>query len=216
MRKIALDGKVYQYISRICVDRSTQQHDTDYSDTNSYAVMWSTVRNLFVLSKILGWSLRKLDHVQAFLQAKWNDDEEIFIQTPRGFHVDSAKHRSEYILKIKKNVYRLKHANYGWSKTLKTGLFKLGFKRNKVDPCLYLKYDIICAIYDDDTFFWSINDSILDRPINELKELNFNLTDKGNADSFLVLTDDDETIAMSQPASTAIIIKSLGLQSHSK
>ena len=46
--------------------------------------------------------------------------------------------RSDYVLKLKKNLYGLKQAAYNWSELLKAGLFKLGFKQRKVDPCLYL------------------------------------------------------------------------------
>ena len=103
-RKTTPDGKVYRYRSRICADGSTQKYGIDYTDTYSPVVMWSTLRTLFVLSKVLGWSSRKVDYVQAFPQAKLDDDEEICMHIPRGFHVDSVKHRSEYVLKLKKNL----------------------------------------------------------------------------------------------------------------
>ena len=115
--------------------------------------MWSILRAIFVLSKVLGWSSRKVDYVQVFPQAKLDDNEEIVMHIPRCFHVDGTKNRSEYVLKLKKNVYRLKQVSYNWSQLLRVGLFKLGFKQSKVDPCLYLKEDVICAIYVDDTIF---------------------------------------------------------------
>ena len=36
-----------------------------------------------------------------------DDGEAIFMHIPRGFHVDSANHRSEYALKTKKNLHGL-------------------------------------------------------------------------------------------------------------
>ena len=219
MRKTTPDGKVYRHRSRICADGSTQKHGIDYNETYSPVVMCSTLRTLFVLSKVLGWSSRKVDYVQAFPQAKLDDDEEMFMHIPRGFHVDSTKHRSDYVLKLKKNLYGLKQASYNWSELLNTGLFKLGFKQSKVDPCLYLKDDIICAIYVDDTIFWAPKDSIIDKTISELRALNFDLTDEGDVDSFLGIkidTADDKTITMSQPALTDTIIKTLGLNHDSK
>ena len=73
---------------------------------------------------------------------------------PRGFHVDDAKLRSNYTLKLKKNIYSLEQSSYNWSELLKAGLMKLNFTWNKVDPCLYFKDNFICAIYVDDTIFW--------------------------------------------------------------
>ena len=87
----------------------------------------------------------------------------------RGYHVDGAKDRSEYVLKLKKNLYGLKQASYNWSELIKAGLLKLNFKQSKVDPCLYLKEDMIFAIYVDDTIFWSPNEANIDRTISELK-----------------------------------------------
>ena len=65
--------------------------------------MWSTLRTIFVLSKVLKWSSRKVDYVQAFPQAKLDDDEELFMHISRGFHVDGAKNRADYGLNLKKN-----------------------------------------------------------------------------------------------------------------
>ena len=66
--------------------------------------------------------------MQAFPQAKLAEDEEIFMHIPRGYHGDGAIDRSEYVLKLKKNLYGLKQANYNWSELLKAGLLKLGIK----------------------------------------------------------------------------------------
>ena len=90
---------------------------------------------------------------------------------------------------------------------LKAGLLKLNFIQSKADPCLFYKNNIVCAIYVDDTIFWSPDESIIDTTISELKSLNFDLTDEGDVDSFLgVKIDTDEDGA---------IIKSLGLDKQS-
>ena len=95
-----------------------------------------------------------MDCVQAFPQAEFSDDEHIYRHLPRDFHVDDATHRSDYVLKLEKILYGLKQASYNWSELLKSGLIQLGFTQSKVDPCLYFKDDVICAIYIDDTIFW--------------------------------------------------------------
>ena len=43
------------------------------------------------------------------------DDEKICMHIPRGFHVDGAKDRFDYILTLKKNPYGLKKSSYNWS-----------------------------------------------------------------------------------------------------
>ena len=76
---------------------------------------------------------------------------------------------------------------------------QLGFTESKVDPCLYFKDDVICAIYVDDTIFWWPDDSKIDQKTGELKTLNFDLTDEGEVDSFLGIkidTADENTITI--------------------
>ena len=121
-RKTTTDGKIHRYRSRICADGSTQKLDIDYTDTYSPVVMWSTLRIIFILSNIFRWSSRKVDYVQAFSQTKLDDDEKFFMHIPRGFHVDGAKNRADYVLKLKKNLYGLKQASYSWNELLKAGL----------------------------------------------------------------------------------------------
>ena len=80
-------------------------------------------------------------------------------------------------------MYGLKQAIYNWSELLKSGLIQLGFTKSKVGPCLYFKDEDICAIYIDDTIFYSPDDSKIDQKISELKALNFDLIDEGEVDS---------------------------------
>ena len=83
---------------------------------------------------------------------------------------------------------------------LKTGFLKLNFIQSKVDPCLFYKNNIVCAIYVDDTIFWSPDESIIDTTISKIKSLNFDLADEGDVDSFLgvkIDTDEDGTIIKS-------------------
>ena len=101
---------------------------------------------------------------------------------------------------------------------LNAGLFESSIIQSKIDPCLFYKDDIVCAIYLGDTIFWFLDKSNIDKIISELKNLNFGLTDEGNVDSFLEVkidTADNGTIIMSQPALANTIIHSLRLENDS-
>ena len=96
---------------------------------------------------------------------------------------------------------------------------KLNFTQSKVDPCLYFRDNVICAICVDDTIFWSAGDSKIDETISELKALDFDLIDEGVVDSFLGIkidTVEDGTINMTQSTLTHTIIYTLGLEKVSK
>ena len=84
---------------------------------------------------------------------------------------------------------------------------------------MYYKKDILCAVYIDDTIFWSPSDSKIEYTISELKSLKFDLTDEGDVDSFLgihIENDEMGNITMTQKGLIDIIIKSLGLENDSK
>ena len=86
-------------------------------------------------------------------------------------------------------------------------------------PCLYYKVDIICAVYVDDTVFWSPGESKIEKAISELKALKFELTDEGEVDSFLGIKIDKDAkgnITMTQRGLIDTIIKSVGLENDSK
>ena len=216
-RKTTPDGRVYRHRSRICVDGSQQKEGVDYFETYSPVVMWSTLRLLFIVGIINGWKSRKVDYVQAFPQATLDKNEHVYMHLPAGYDVDGD--RSKYVLKLKKNLYGLKQASFNWSEMLKSGLIEMGFKPSKVDPCVYYKDDIICAVYVDDTVFWSPDESKIDKAISELKALKFELTDEGEVDSFLGIKIDKDAkgnITMTQRGLIDTIIKSVGLENDSK
>ena len=87
-RKTTPDGNIYRHRSRLCADGSTQKYGLDYNETYSPVVMWSTLRTLFILGKVLGWSSRKVDYVQAFPQAELDENEHIYIKFSLGESLD--------------------------------------------------------------------------------------------------------------------------------
>ena len=140
---------------------------------------------------------------------------------PRGFHIDGAKNRCDYVLQLKKNLYGLKLESYNWSELLTAGLFKLHFKQSKLDPCLYTQDNFICDIYVDDTIFRSPEESKIDKCISKVKYLNFILIYEGEIESFLGIkiettATEDETRSMTQPALIDTIVKPMGLEDDSK
>ena len=102
---------------------------------------------------------------------------------------------------------------------LKSGLMEIGFTPSKVDPCVYYKDNIICAVYVDDTVFWSPDESNIDKVISDLKSLKFELTDEEEVDSFLGINidkDKDGNITMTHRGLTDAIIKFVGLENDSR
>eukprot|EP00957_Ditylum_brightwellii_P199932 15241194-Ditylum_brightwellii.AAC.1 len=139
---------------------------------------------LLLLSQLKGYRSWQVDDVQAFPQAPLEDNE-VFMEIPAGFYYKDSDSTNGYVLRLKKNLYVLKQVSYNWSELLKAGLLKQDFKQSLVDLCLYIKNNIICAVYVDDTIFFAPDDSIIDKEISLPKSKKIDLTDKGEVDAFL-------------------------------
>ena len=103
---------------------------------------------------------------------------------------------------------------------LKVGLIKLGFEPSEVDPCLYIKDNVIIVVYVDDTILWSPDKSAIDKTMTSLQDIGFELTDKGDVDSFLGVKidqlEDGQGFVMTQPSLIQTIIETIGLENDSK
>ena len=83
-RKTKPSGKVYRHRSCLCVDGSRQQEGLNYTHTYSPVVNWSTIRLMFIISIIFKLKSRKVDYIQAFPQAKLEED--VYTRIPAGLY----------------------------------------------------------------------------------------------------------------------------------
>jgi hypothetical protein len=68
---------------------------------------------------------------------------------------------------------------------LHKGLVKLGFKQSNVDEYIYYRNSTILLCYVDDTILIDPDNKEIDRVIQQLKDLQFNVMDKGQIEVFL-------------------------------
>jgi Reverse transcriptase (RNA-dependent DNA polymerase) len=85
-----------------------------------------------------------LDVSTAFLNASLDDDTVIFMRQPAGFDDGSGR-----VCRLKKSLYGLKQAGRLWNLELSGFLLDLGFKKS-TDPCIFVREDMVIAIYVDD------------------------------------------------------------------
>ena len=57
---------------------------------------------------------------------------------------------NSYVLKLKKNFYRLSNGNLTWYEYCTKGLKARGFKSSKIDPYLFYKEGIVIMLYVND------------------------------------------------------------------
>jgi hypothetical protein len=72
---------------------------------------------LLVISKIHGLESKSIDFVLAFLQADL--DVDIWMDLLMGFEpIEDPDHKSQYVLKLRNNLYGLKQASFNWYKMI--------------------------------------------------------------------------------------------------
>ena len=57
------------------------------------------------------------------------------------------------VLNLIKSLCGLKQAPKTFFEKLKAGLLERGFIQSEIDKCLFMKRDMICVVYVDDTIF---------------------------------------------------------------
>jgi len=142
------DGTALKYKSRFCCRGDLQTEGVDFFDTFAPVVQWSTIRLLLTLVLSKNWTTRQVDYTNAFAQADLN--EQVYLETPRGF-LSAGKDKFDKVLHLQKSIYGLKQAPKIFFDKLSSGLRELGFKQSDVDPCLFMKNQMICVVYVDDT-----------------------------------------------------------------
>ena len=96
-----------------------------------------TIRVILVLMIMADWSDYLADVNGAFLMGDFeDDDEEIYMEIPKGFE---KKYALDKVLRLLKTIYGLKQAARMFWKLLLKAMRVMKFEMSKVDPCLYWK-----------------------------------------------------------------------------
>jgi hypothetical protein len=182
------DGTPLKFKARYCVRGDLQTEGVDYFDTYAPVVQWSTIRMILSLTLSHGWSTKQVDYTNAFAQADIN--EEVYIEQPRGF--SGVKDKSDKVLHLLKSLYGLKQAPRTFYQKLKAGLEERGFVCSDFDACLFMKKDMICICYVDDTILCGPDSEEIEKVIkslgvhdNETRHHSFQLRDEGEVGDFL-------------------------------
>jgi hypothetical protein len=180
------DGTPLKYKARYCCRGDMQTEGVDYFDTYAPVIQWSTIRLVLTLALKHRWSTRQVDYTNAFAQA--DIQEEVYIEPPRGF---TGKDGLDKVLKLCKSLYGLKQAPKTFFDKLRAGLIERGFTPSNIDPCLFLKNNMICVVYVDDTILCgpdpqALEEEIIGLGVNNLEQRHsFQLRNEGEVGDFL-------------------------------
>ena len=110
------------------------------------------------------------------------------MEPPKGF---GGPDKLDKVIKFLKRLYGLKQAPKTFSDTLRAGLIERGFTLSNHYPCLFMKEDIMCVVYIDDSIIAGpdskhIDESAKDLGVNTQDYIhNFQLRDEGEVGDFL-------------------------------
>lgn len=222
-RKRYPDGRFRKHKSRFCVRGDIQKLKgfqkmedlgKDLSElVSTYApvVSWVTVRLMLILALILGLKTKQIDFSNAFAQAEL--EEPVYLEIPQGFSTEGV----DSILKLKKSLYGQIEAPRLWYEKLKGGLVDRGFRCSELDPCLFIRHDIICFTYVDDVCFFYRDEKVFQDIIQSFNDdgdiYNWEHTVEGEVNSFLgiTITKEDGSFKFTQQGLIDKVLKASGM-----
>ncbi len=98
----------------------------------------NSIQMLLTLTAVHGWHTKQIDFVQAFAQAPV--EKTLYMRIPAGVEIEGGANPKDYALQSHCNIYGQKQAGRVWNQYLVKKLVKeLGFKRSKVDKCVFYR-----------------------------------------------------------------------------
>ena len=180
------DGSPQKFKARFCARGDLQQEGIDFFDTYAPVVKWSTIRMLLIETLSRNWVTRQVDFTNAFAQGELS--EIVFLEPPKAFEGSDGLDK---VLKLHKSLYGLRQAAKTFFEKLKDGLEERGFRQSSHDPCLFMKKDMMCVVYVDDTIFSGPNADEIEAEIKSIgicdteQRHAFELRNEGEVNDFL-------------------------------
>ena len=180
------DGSPQKFKARFCARGDLQQEGVDFFDMYAPVVKWSTIRMLLIETLSRNWVTRQVDFTNAFAQGELS--ETVFLEPPKAFEGYGGLDK---VLKLSKSLYGLRQAVKTFFEKLKDGLEERGFCQSSHNPCLFMKKDMMCVVYVDDTTFSGPNADDIEAEIKSIEICDkeqrhtFELRNEGEVNDFL-------------------------------
>ncbi|GJP58372.1 hypothetical protein CLOP_g6300 [Closterium sp. NIES-67] len=173
--KYGPEGELTRYKSRLVARGFQQTKGKDYDEVFAPVGKGTTLRVLLAIAALLGWKIRQMDIVTAFLNGIIL--EEVYIKQPEGLDDGSGR-----VCRLKKAIYGLKQAPRAWYHKLEEALLAGGFKTSECDPSLFLLQEkdaiLMLLVYVDDILLFSASTALLDSA-EQVLEMQFKCSKKG-------------------------------------
>ena len=146
-------------------------------ETYAPLVGWPTVRAAMLLAATHGWQSRQVDFCNAFLQSDQPADQPLYLELPQYYRPVGYENR-DVVLRMKKCIYGQVNSLRLFYKHLCKGMTQLGFEATESDPCLFIhkEHKIMVLNYCDDQIWLSPDNSLIEKYVKQLQDLQYDLT----------------------------------------
>ena len=201
------DGtRVYKvrYVGRGC----HQNYGEDYLDTYAPMSRTTSIRCLAQLAAQYNFVCHQVDVKTAYLNAPI--DCEIYMEQPETEDRDNSK-----VWRLNKSIYGLKQSAKLWNETLNKFFLKIGFKRNRADPCVYRRNDhrgiIFLLVWVDDIVILGDSQKVVTDFVKQLGK-QYQIKDLGKLSYFLGIEfkQNNHHVQMSQAHYCNTVLKRFG------
>eukprot|EP01082_Thalassiosira_pseudonana_P009463 g8665.t1 g8665 contig3:647373-650417(+) len=131
------DGMIKKFKARFCARGDQQVEGVDFFDVFAPVVGWTTVRLLLILEVLLDLKSKQGDVTAAFLHADLPDNENVYVEMPRGFR-QKGKNGKHKVLKLNKTLYGLRQSPRLFWKYMVQKMEMCGMQQSNLDPCLFI------------------------------------------------------------------------------
>lgn len=199
------DDKPQRYKARLVAKGYAQKEGIDYDETFSPVVRHSTIRFLVALAAEKKMKIFQMDAITAFLQGELT--ESIFMEQPEAFNDGTNR-----VCKLNRAIYGLKQAGRVWNRKLDSFLTNAGYVKSKCDPCVYIKGNLIIAVYVDDLLIFYSDIKKLDET-RKLLHTHFKMKDIGQAKCCLGIRINQSTefIELDQSKYVTFLLEKFGM-----
>jgi hypothetical protein len=151
-------GQVVRNKARLVCKGYAQVEGQEFDETFAPVARLEAITMFLAYSCHKNFKVYQMDVKSTFLNG--DIEEEVYMEQPEGF---SLTDNPNYVCRLKKDLYGLKHEPRAWYYSLDKFLQDKGFKKGTVDSNIYIKTEgddlLVVLIYVDDLIFGYNNDS---------------------------------------------------------
>jgi hypothetical protein len=145
------DGQVTRNKARLICKRYTQIKGIDFEKTFAPVARMEEIRLLLAYACSKNVKVYQMDEKSSFLNGEL--EEEVYIEQPEEFQLSE---NTDYVCKLKKSLYGLKHVPRAWYSRLDKYLQQAGFRKGSANNNLYIKVSqgniLLIEVYVDIIF----------------------------------------------------------------